>query len=91
MRACLSQPMLADWTVKFFTGSLLMKTRVGLVLSFLALEGWHPLEKMKNPTFLSYFLVEMKPDEMQASDEDQRRKDALAKIEMNRLKMKKIR
>ena len=44
---------------------------------------------MKNPTFSSYFLDEMKPDEMQASDEDQR-KDELAKIEMNRLKMKKI-
>ena len=55
------------------------------------LEGWHPLEKMKNPTFLSYFLDEMEPDEMQASDEDERCKDDLAKIEMNRLKMKKMR
>ena len=33
-------------------------------------EGWHPLEKMQNPTFSSYYLDEMKPDEMQASDED---------------------
>ena len=54
-------------------------------------EGWHPLEKMKNPTFLSYRRDEMKPDEMQASDEDQRCNDELAKIEMDRLKMKKMR
>ena len=54
-------------------------------------EGWHPLERMKNPTFLSYFLDEMKPDEMQASDEDRRCKDEPAKIEMNRLKMMKMR
>ena len=32
----------------------------------------------------------MNPDEMQASDEDQRCKDELAKIEMNRLKKKKM-
>ena len=50
-----------------------------------------PLEKLKNTTFLSCFLDEMKPDEMQASDEDQRCKDELAKIEKNRLKMKKMR
>ena len=62
-----------------------------MLLQLLQLEGWHPLEKMKNPTFLSYFLDEMKPDEMQASDEDQRCKDELGKIELNRLKMKKMR
>ena len=60
-------------------------------LRYVYVEGWHPLEKMKNPTFLSYLVDEMKPDEMQASDEDQRWKDELAKIEMNRLKMKKMR
>ena len=57
----------------------------------ISVEGWHPLEKMKNPTFLSYFRDEMKPDEMQASDEDERCQDEQAKIEMNRLKMKKMR
>ena len=46
---------------------------------------------MKNPIFLSYLLDEMKPDKMQASDEDQICNDELAKIEVDRLKMNKIR
>ena len=54
-------------------------------------EGWHPLEKMKNPTFLSYRRDEMKPDEMQASDEDLICEDEPARIEINRLKVKKTR
>ena len=36
---------------------------------------------MKNPTFVSYFQDEMEPDERQASDQDERCKDELAKIE----------
>ena len=46
---------------------------------------------MRHPTFSSYLLDEMKPDEMQASDEDEGWGNEVAKIEMNRLKMTKMR